>query len=153
MPPAVHVQLGAALSARPAAAADTAELRRLLTRAASATLMQQDVAEAEVSVTLMDDAEIADMNRRFLQHDDPTDVVSFALFEPGEVPVGDVYLGYDQALRQAPLNGASPAEELVRLTVHGVLHVLGHDHPDGEERLESAMWSLQEAIVAEVFAG
>ena len=45
-----------------------------------------------------------------------------------------------------------PIEELARLTVHGTLHVLGHDHPDGQDRLESEMWQIQESIVAQVLA-
>jgi probable rRNA maturation factor len=151
MPAAVRVQAGAALAGREGAAG-FAEVRRLLARAVRAALRQQRVASAEMSVTLLDDAEIADMNREFLQHEGPTDVIAFALFTTGEEPVGDLYIGYDQVLRQAAAHEVRPAEELVRVTVHGVLHVLGYDHPEGGDRVDSGMWHVQEAIVQRVFA-
>jgi probable rRNA maturation factor len=145
----VRVQFGDALAGGEAAA-DAAAVRRMLTRAVRATLRSQSVAAAEISVTLLADAEIADLNGMFLGHDGATDVISFALYEAGEEPVGDVYLGFEEAARQAGMNGVPFAEELVRLTVHGMLHVLGFDHPEGEERLDSGMWRLQEEIVAEL---
>jgi len=151
MAAAVRVQLGAALAERAAAAPDSA-MRRLMTRAARATLRHAAARDAELSITLLDDAEIAAMNHQFLDHDGPADVISFALYDDGEDPVGDVYVGYDQAVRQAAANGVDVAEELARLAVHGTLHVLGHDHPEGPERLASAMWQLQETIVAGVLA-
>lgn len=123
-----------------------------MARAARAVLRHEKVASAELSVTLLDDAEIAQMNKEFLAHEGVTDVISFALFEEGEDPVGDIYIGLDQALRQAEANDVEPIEELARLTVHGALHVLGHDHPDGQDRLESEMWQIQESIVAQVLA-
>jgi probable rRNA maturation factor len=66
--------------------------------------------------------------------------------------VGDIYIGFDEALRQARVNDVAINEELARLAVHGTLHVLGHEHPEGTDRLESAMWQVQEAIVAQVLA-
>jgi probable rRNA maturation factor len=152
MPVAVHVGLGAGLGSKRGAVGDSTSLRRLLTRAARAALNHENIEDAELSVTLLDDGEIADINTRFLQHDGPTDVVSFALYEDGETPVGDVYIGYEQAVRQASVNNVTPVEELVRLTVHGVLHVLGHDHPAGDDRMSSPMWLAQETIVAGVLS-
>jgi len=75
------------------------------------------------------------------------DVISFALHGPDDPILGDVYLGGAQAARQAEEEGVTLQEELVRLVVHGTLHVLGHDHPQGEERLESPMFLLQEELV------
>lgn len=126
------------------------ELRRLLTRAVRVTLAAHQVDGAEVSLTLLGDAQIAALNERYLGHEGPTDVISFPLYGPGEPPLGDVYIGVDQALRQALECGVPPAEELARLAVHGTLHVLGCDHPDGPEREKSPMWEKQEAIVREV---
>jgi probable rRNA maturation factor len=151
MPASVRVQSGDGLGSR-RSGRPKAEVRTLMARAARAALRHEGVRNGEVSITLLDDAEIAEMNRDFLSHDGPTDVISFALYEPGEDPVGDVYVGWDQAVRQAEANGVTPEEELVRLAVHGTLHVLGYDHPDGAERLASEMWQLQEVIVAEVLA-
>lgn len=116
-------------------------------------LRAEGIARAELSVALVGDAEISALNRRYLEHDRPTDVISFHLHEPGEPPLGDVYLGVDQALRQAEGFGASAEEELLRLAVHGTLHVLGWDHPEGEERAESAMFERQEVLLREFLAG
>jgi len=110
-------------------------------------LRAEGVAGAEVSVALLGDAGITGLNRQYLQQDRPTDVIAFALNGPGEPPLGDVYLGVDQALRQAGEYGASPADELLRLAVHGTLHVLGYDHPEGEERTGSEMFQRQEALL------
>jgi probable rRNA maturation factor len=150
MPATIRVQLDDALSAGDVGVTYLPALRRLLTRAARAALRHENVAEAQLSVTLLDDDAIAALNREYLSHDGPTDVISFPLFEENEPIVGDVYIGAQQAARQAAANALSVDEELVRLTVHGVLHVLGYDHPDGEERLHSDMWQLQEKIVEDV---
>jgi probable rRNA maturation factor len=78
-------------------------------------------------------------------------VLSFALHDEGEPPLGDVYVGVEQARRQAAEAGVAETEELVRLAVHGTLHVLGWDHPEEPEaRFRSPMWLRQEALVAEV---
>lgn len=151
MPSSVHVQLGAALGERAPAVADAAT-RRLMARAARAALRHAGARNAELSITLLDDTEISGMNREFLAHDGPADVIAFALYDEGEDPVGDIYIGFDEALRQARVNDVAINEELARLAVHGTLHVLGHEHPEGTDRLESAMWQVQEAIVAQVLA-
>ena len=153
MPATIRVQLDDALSAGDVGVTDVPALRRLLTRAARAALRHEDVADAELSVTLLSDDAIAVLNREYLSQDGPTDVISFPLFEENESIVGDVYVGAQQAARQAAANALSVDEELVRLTVHGVLHVLGYDHPDGEERLHSDMWQVQEKIVEGVVRG
>lgn len=103
----------------------------------------------EISLTLLGDDDIRELNHRFLGHDRPTDVIAFTLGEDAD-RVGDVYLGVDQARRQAVEHGIPLDQELVRLAVHGTLHVLGHDHPDGEDRYDSPMFVLQERIVAEL---
>jgi probable rRNA maturation factor len=97
----------------------------------------------------LDDRGIAELNERYLSHDGPTDVLSFPLYDQNEPPIGDVYIGIEQACRQAAALGVDPLEELTRLAVHGTLHVLGHEHPEGMGREKSAMWRLQERIVAE----
>jgi probable rRNA maturation factor len=100
-----------------------------------------------ISVTLLDDRPMSRLNREYLDHEGPTDVLSFPLFAPGEPVVGDVYLGLEQAERQAAALGVPFREEIVRLAVHGVLHVLGMDHAPGVRRASSALWRLQERIV------
>lgn len=110
-------------------------------------LRAEGVEAAEISVALVSDAEIAALNQDYLQHEGPTDVISFALHEEGEPPLGDIYVGVDQAARQAAEFGATPAEEVIRLAVHGTLHVLGYEHPEGDGRTESEMFSRQEELL------
>jgi probable rRNA maturation factor len=122
-----------------------------LERAALAACASQGASEGEVSVALLDDRSIAELNFGHLGHEGPTDVLAFALYEPGEPVVGDVYVGVDQAGRQAAEAGVTLREELVRLVVHGTLHVLGLDHPaDAAERDSSPMYRTQEALVQSV---
>lgn len=114
------------------------------------TARREGIGEGEISVTFLDDAEIRALNRDYLRRDHPTDVIAFRVHDPGQPVMGDVYVGYEQARRQAGDLGIELAEELVRLAIHGTLHVLGHDHPAGEDREESDMYRLQEAIVRAV---
>jgi probable rRNA maturation factor len=122
-------------------------------RAVAATCNGVGVTTAEVSITWLRDDEIAELNQEYLEHTGATDVISFHLYEPGELPVGDIYIGYEQAARQAAAYGCTRADELVRLAVHGTLHVLGFEHPEDADRTDSAMWLLQEAIVSELTQG
>ena len=121
----------------------------LVERAVRATLADGGLVAGEVSVTFVDDAAMQDLNGRYLGKDATTDVLAFSLGDD-DAPLGDVYVGVDQARRQARDHGVSLDEELVRLAIHGTLHVLGHDHPDGPERLDSPMFARQEALVAGV---
>ena len=124
---------------------------QLIERGVRAALDCEGEDAAEVSVTLLGDEEIRVMNVTYLDRDRPTDVIAFSLGAQGEV-LGDVYLGFKQAARQAKELGESFETELLRLAIHGTLHVLGHDHPEGSERLQSPMFALQERLVAEVLA-
>ena len=100
---------------------------------------------AEVSVTLTNDAHIHALNRDYRGVDRPTDVLSFALTEseepeifdaPGGVVLGDLVISLERAAAQAETYGHSFLRELSFLTVHGMLHLLGYDHIEEEERLE-----------------
>lgn len=124
----------------------------LVEGAVRATLEARGLQDAEISVTLLGDRAIAALNQRWLGHEGPTDVLSFALYDDGEAPVGDVYIGARQALRQARELGVPPLQELARLAIHGTLHVLGEDHPAGTARVSSPMWREQERILADVMA-
>jgi len=116
---------------------------------AERVLHAERVRDALLSVAFVTDRRIAALNRKHLGHRGPTDVISFG-FAPvdasGDV-VGDVYIAPDVARRNAKAAGASVREELLRLVVHGVLHVLGHDHPEDESRYDSPMWKRQERLL------
>jgi rRNA maturation RNase YbeY len=116
---------------------------------ADGVLRAERVRDALLSVAFVTDRRIAALNRTHLGHRGATDVISFG-FDPvdasGDV-VGDVYIAPGVARRNAQAAGASVREELLRLVVHGVLHVLGHDHPEDESRYRSPMWERQERLL------
>ncbi|HSR41130.1 MAG TPA: rRNA maturation RNase YbeY [Longimicrobiales bacterium] len=122
----------------------------ILERAVRTALAAEGVSDGEISLTLLGDDGIRAMNREYLDADRPTDVIAFALHDPEEPVLGDVYLGLAQAARQARDAGVGLDEELVRLAVHGTLHVLGWDHPGDEGREESEMYRVQERLVRRV---
>jgi probable rRNA maturation factor len=110
------------------------------------TLEVEHCGAGEISLALLDDVGMRRLHDRFLGEDRTTDVLAFSLGDADDV-LGDVYLGLEQAERQATELDIPLEEELMRLAVHGTLHVLGHDHPDGPERDGSPMFELQERIV------
>lgn len=99
---------------------------------------------AAVSFVILDDARIQEMNVRFLGHDYATDVITFPLGEEGELD-GEVYIGADTAAAQAREHGVPFREEIARLAVHGLLHLLGHD--DMTPEAAARMHELQEHLV------
>jgi len=103
---------------------------------------------AAISVTFVGRDRMRGLNRRFLGASRPTDVLAFALPGPGGKLAGDIYICPWVAAREARRHRVGLREELVRLVVHGTLHVLGWDHPDDESRLRSPMWRRQERYVA-----
>lgn len=125
-------------------------VEKLVRDAVLATFAAEEKRDGTVSVTFVGDDGIAALNRQYLARDGATDVIAFPLYESGETPIGDVYIGLDQAVRQSEAVGVSAAEEIARLAVHGALHVLGHVHPEGAGRTRSGMWRLQERVVAGV---
>jgi len=93
---------------------------------------------SEVSVALVDDAEIAALNERYRDREGPTDVLSFSLLEGEHADhrgdqLGDVVISLATARRQAQEQDTTLDRELLRLLIHGVLHLLGHDHEEAEE--------------------
>ncbi|OYV74224.1 MAG: rRNA maturation RNase YbeY [Gemmatimonadetes bacterium 21-71-4] len=128
--------------------------RALAVEAARTALRARRVRRAELSIAFVSDRTIARLNARHLGHRGPTDVISFG-FAPaasGGPLIGDVYVAPGVARRSARERGIPVREELVRLVVHGTLHVLGFDHPDDETRTRSPMWKLQERLVRRVLA-
>lgn len=125
---------------------DPAAVTAVVERAARAALEARGVVDAELSLALLDDAAMTALNGRWKGRDIPTDVLAFALHENGDPPLGDVYLGWERAARQAAEMQEPVARELARLAIHGTLHVLGFDHPD-DDRESSEMWGHQERIL------
>ncbi len=121
-------------------------------RAVRWALEEQDVRDAVLSVALVSDGEIAELNDRYLSHSGPTDVISFPLSVDETRVVGDIYIGVQQAARQANEMNVPIDEELARLAIHGTLHVLGYDHPATEDREHSGMYRRQEALLADFLA-
>ncbi len=126
--------------------------RALVRNAAAATLRAERVKDAMLSITFVGRAAISGLNRRYLGHQGPTDVISFGLGRVGRrgAVVGDIYICPEVARDNARRQGISAGEELLRLVVHGTLHVLGYDHPTGTARTTSRMWRKQERILARV---
>jgi probable rRNA maturation factor len=114
-----------------------------LAELASVCLVGEGVADSELSVSFVAADEIADLHARYMGEEGPTDVLSFPLGDEGDEDgvriLGDVVIAPDVA---ATNNPADPAAELRLLLVHGILHLLGHDHGQEGERAE--MWARQE---------
>lgn len=109
---------------------------------AAECLTGEGAANAELSVSFVTEEEMADLHVRYMTEEGPTDVLSFPLDETDEDGVrvlGDVVIAPAVAARNNP---ADPASEMRLLLVHGILHLLGHDHEEEGER--AAMWAIQE---------
>lgn len=118
-------------------------------RVVESVLRAEKVRSALVSVAFVSDRAIAALNQKHLAHRGPTDVISFGFERPTDTDpvVGDIYIAPGIGRKNARANRTSVREELVRLLVHGTLHVLGHEHPEDGDRERSAMWRRQERLV------
>ena len=116
-------------------------------RVARRTIEDHAVTSYAVSISFVDDREIAELNRERLNRSGPTDVIAFDLSEPGLAfeKVGDIYISTDTALANSTRFKIPLGEELLRLMVHGVLHVLGYR--DGKPAEALKMKRVQEKIV------
>jgi probable rRNA maturation factor len=120
----------------------------LLERAARAALEHQS-AHGDLTLVLTDDAQLHQLNRDYLGVDAPTDVLSFPASETdpdsGAPYLGDILLSLPRAETQARAAGHPLADEAQLLVVHGVLHLLGHDH--AKVRDKAKMWKAQAEIL------
>lgn len=145
------LSMSARLSASVAVQADgvrTPVALARLARVAALVLRAEKAGAALLSITLVTRRRIAVMNRRHLGHSGATDVISFGFRDPAGAVIGDVYLCPEIASANAKRLGVPVRAEIMRLVVHGTLHVLGHEHPEGEARTTSAMWKRQERLLA-----
>jgi probable rRNA maturation factor len=101
--------------------------RGRIRRAACDVLSAHDVQTAEISIAIVDDEAIHELNRRWLQHDYPTDVLSFVLEQsPGHLE-GEVIASSETAQRSSAELGVSEQDELLLYIIHGMLHLVGFD--------------------------
>jgi probable rRNA maturation factor len=125
----------------------------LLERAARAALAhQKESPEVDLSIVLTGDARLKELNRDHLGIDAPTDVLSFPASEmdpeTGARYIGDILISIPRARAQAKAAGHALDSEVQLLIVHGVLHLLGHDHAKAEEK--ALMWKAQAEILAQL---
>jgi probable rRNA maturation factor len=142
-----------------------AGLERWLLSLAERALAAEGIDGAALSVLITDNETVQALNREFRGLDDPTDVLSFGLTErmkpavdeapPAEAfvlppdlaeQIGEVVISYPTAARQAAERARSVNDELALLLVHGILHLLGHDHAEPEETRR--MQAREQALLA-----
>ena len=128
----------------------------LVENAAAAALKQQAAPpEADLTIVLTDDEQLHELNLQWMGVDGPTDVLSFPSEEidpeSGNRYLGDILISVERAAAQAQAVGHAVEAEIQLLVVHGVLHLMGHDHADPEEK--ASMWKAQAEILAQLGLG
>lgn len=131
-------------------------VEREIIRAAEVVGKIYGAENSEVSITLTDDKNIHELNKKFRGIDRPTDVLSFAFRESDEPQIlnsdfeilGDIIISVERAKIQAEEFGHSFLREIVFLEVHGLLHLLGYDHIEESDRAE--METEQKFIMSEL---
>ncbi len=128
----------------------------LVEKAALAALRHQSAPEdAELTIVLTDDAQLQELNRQWMDIDAPTDVLSFPSDqtdpETGSRYLGDVLISVPRAAAQASAAGHPLEAEAQLLVIHGILHLLGHDHAAADEKAK--MWAAQAEILAQFGLG
>lgn len=119
-----------------------AEFRRIV----QYVCRKQKVKEAEFSFVIVNDGMIRSINKKFLQHDFVTDVITFPLERNRNV--AEIYINAEQLKRQAKENGVTMKNETIRLVVHSILHTVGYD--DTTPTAKKKMDAVQERYVAEL---
>lgn len=121
----------------------------LLEETARTTLNLSAAPESDLTLVLTNDEAIRALNRDFLGADAPTDVLSFPATETdpetGRRYLGDVIISLPRAAEQAAARGHAVEAEVQLLVVHGVLHLLGHDHAEADEK--TRMWAAQADVL------
>jgi probable rRNA maturation factor len=124
--------------------------RDAIAEIARGALRAERVRHALLSITLLDPRGIARINKGHLGHTGPTDVISFGFTraKTKDPVVGDVYICPDVARANAVARDVGVRSEMARLVIHGVLHVLGYEHPVDNGRETSKMWKRQELLLS-----
>lgn len=109
--------------------------RQRLRAVTEAVLHAEGVEDAEISVALVTDDGIAEINEKYLRHQGPTDVISFPYTEPAERPLsGEIILSTETAVREAERRRHGAEEEATLYLIHGLLHLCGHDDHEPADR-------------------
>lgn len=124
-------------------AVDASQLRS----AVKAALALGGIDEGVVTVVIVDDPTIHELNARHLEHDYPTDVISFLIEQEGSRIEGDIVASADTATREAPKYGWTAADELLLYVIHGALHLAGFD--DLEPSKKKAMRAAEQKVLAQ----
>ncbi len=113
--------------------------RKAIRRIVDAILAEHDAAGADVSVVFARDPYVHELNRDYRGVDRPTDVLAFAMREGGspraeeeELVLGDIVISVDRAAAQSRRFKRTIDREILKLVAHGLLHLLGYDHPNAE---------------------
>jgi probable rRNA maturation factor len=128
----------------------------LVENTAAAALKHQSSPEnADLTIVLTDDKQLHELNLQWMGVDAPTDVLSFPSDETdpenGNPYIGDIIISIQCAAEQASAAGHSTEAEIQLLIVHGILHLMGHDHAETEEK--ARMWKAQGEILAQLGLG
>ena len=127
-----------------------------VSQTALAVFEKQTIDNSEITIIFTNNDHIREINREYREKDYPTDVISFAYMDdpfPGEgsesdTYLGDIYISVEKAAEQADEFGSSCDQEIDRLVIHAILHLMGYDHEKGEKEAE-LMFSLEDSISAE----
>ena len=135
---------------------ETVFSEELLERAAHTTLEHESQPlDIDLSIILTNDARLQELNLNYLGIDSPTDVLSFPSSETdpetGTRYIGDILISVPRAQSQAEAAGHSLEAEVQLLVVHGVLHLMGHDHAEPDEK--ARMWKAQAEVLEQLGLG
>jgi rRNA maturation RNase YbeY len=119
---------------------------KVVTDLVTTTLTDQGIDNGQVQVVFTEDEYLRGLKRRFLGRDEYTDVIAFMLNESGEPLDGEIYISQERARENSGLYGESYQREIMRLVVHGCLHLSGHE--DDTPVKEAQMHSLEEVYLA-----
>lgn len=112
-----------------------------------------DIEDAELSVVIVDNDQIRDLNRTYLDHDRPTNVISFPQQEgdgPSGDHLGDVVISIEKAGQEAEDAGMTARERMLQLLVHGICHLAGYDHERGTDEEANEMEAVEESLYDEI---
>ncbi|MFN2237410.1 MAG: rRNA maturation RNase YbeY [Anaerolineales bacterium] len=128
----------------------------LIKQTVDTALIHQGVRpDSEISIIITGDEQLHALNLQFLDVDAPTDVLSFPVdfTNPDtDIPyLGDILISFPRAETQASAAGHTVMAELQLLVVHGILHLLGHDHAENAEKVK--MWNAQRGILQQLGLG